>query len=98
MDPVAFGRLLDPIYLAASYCLATNWAKMYGPVTYTDINTIIDAMLHYADQNGYPATHRMLQVETVYPMPFDTRVFTRVLKPNMIPFHLYGMHLRHVRR
>ena len=42
---------------------------MYGPVTYTDINTIIDAMLHYADQNGYPATHRMLQVEGRHSLP-----------------------------
>ena len=27
---------------------------MYGPVPYTDIITIIRAMLQYADQNGYP--------------------------------------------
>ena len=48
-------------------------------------------MLHYADQNGYPLSECcMWKDDTVAPMPFDTRVFTRALK-QIIPSHLYGI-------
>jgi len=85
--PVAKGRVcIDPMHVEGgdpinSELLATEWAKMYGPVPYTDITTIIGATLQYADQNGYPLSEGRMWKDDVSNavslMPFDTESICR---------------------
>jgi len=85
--PVAKGRVcIDPTHVESgdpinSELLATEWAKMYGPVPYTDITTIIGATLQYADQNGYPLSEGRMWKDDVSNavslMLFDTESIRR---------------------